>query len=306
MSMIVSPGPVLVGLTFLWTAGMKSLSPNGFYIHLQKLGVIPERFIAASVTLAAAFEAAIGAALVVGAWPKIVLPSTIAVLVVLSLITWISVKSGRVTDCGCYGGFIVPSIHQSLLINSLLIVLLLSGFIINAHDGIPQAYAKPIVLLIGLLFGLFAWLSIRNLRTKGEPLVNLSPLKVGNRWKKQWTGGTVPPRSGELIVAYLGPDCPFCKQWVPVLNAMKKSEVLPQIVGVTGASTERLETFKSSAGIQFPLNPISQSLMNRLVLGVPTTVVITDGRISDIWSGQMSTKFMSRFKAAFFPEASNA
>jgi hypothetical protein len=301
--MHVSPGPLLVGLVFLWTAGLKALSPDGFYTHLSQLGFIPRKFLVSAVVLAAAGEAAFGAALVTGIMPAIVLPATVILLAVLTAFTWFSISSGRVTDCGCYGGMIVPSMPQTLGINGLMIALILSGMLWGTLQPLSHIVGTLVVAILAIAFGAFAWYALWYMRTKGVLLVDLSPLKVGNKWKKSWAANSAADNTGEMIVAYLGPDCPFCKMWIPILNAIDRSDKMPRIVGIVGASRERLDTFRDAQGIKFSTDIISQSLMNRLVTGVPTTVVVTNGIISDIWKGQMSPDFAERFKRAFFPAA---
>ena len=292
-----------MGLVFLWTAGLKALSPDAFFTHLSQLRFIPSNLIGYAVTLTAAGEAALGTALVTGIMPAIVFPATAALLIALTGFTWYSIASGRVTDCGCYGGMIVPSMPQTLALNGVMIVLVLSGIVAGTLQLVSPIVGTIVVAIVAIAFGGFAWYALWYMRTKGVLLVDLSPLKVGNKWNKQWAANRAADKTGELIVAYLGPDCPFCKMWVPILNALDRSDTMPPIVGIVGGSRERLETFKTSQGIRFSTDIISQSLMNRLVTGVPTTVVVTNGVISDIWKGQMSPEFTERFKAAFFPGA---
>jgi len=138
-------------------------------------------------------------------------------------------------------------------------------------------------------------------RKHGRPLIETNPLKVGARWRSSWSGGVKLSPDEESMVVFLGPDCPFCHQWVRFLNAIAASPSLPGVVGAMGASKKRRDTFVQEQRIKFPTVTISPSLVNRLAPGVPTTVLVTKGRIEAIWMGAMPPAFYTRFKEAFFP-----
>jgi hypothetical protein len=108
---------------------------------------------------------------------------------------------------------------------------------------------------------------------------------------------------GEVLISFLGPDCPYCKQWVKVANAIAQSSSLPSPFGVVAASREAVDGFIKDHGIRFPLGVISPSLMTRLARAVPTTALVVSGVITEIWVGQMPPEFVGRFRRAFFPDA---
>src|SRR5699024_1622857 len=111
------------------------------------------------------------------------------------------------------------------------------------------------------------------------------PLKPGNRWRSAWAGGANSVGRRELLIAYLGPDCPFCHQWVRVLNIVHGASALPGVVGVVGAGDETRQAFVQEHGIQFPVVSIRRSRMDHLVSAVPTTVLVEGGIIKTKWVG---------------------
>lgn len=301
VTILATAGPWIVGATFLWSGFVKAISPHVFESHLRKLGWIPPRLVANAVTLAGALEAGWGAALILRVAPGIVLPLTAIALVVLTAISWWGVHTGRTTDCGCYGGYVVPSLAQSIALNATFVALTLIAWLTQPVPLATASWKLITAIAIALIAGGLAEGSALFLRKHGRFMMELSPLKTGRAWRERW-GATIPDGDGEHLVSFLGPDCPHCKQWVRVLNVIDKSPDLPQVVGVVAATGEKLEEFVSNAGIQFPLNTIPQTLMSRLVWGVPTTVLVSDGKIQKQWSGQMSPEFFQRFRDAFFPE----
>ena len=293
-------------MTFIWTAIIKAIAPQTFALHLSRLGWVPNRLIDPAVTASAALEAALGVALVTMMAPGIVLPLTLLLLVVLSAVSWWGVKSGKASDCGCYGGLIQPSIGQSLALNGLYFSLVALAWIAGERSVVPGLWQVLMVIGAGVAAGGFAEAARKALATKGEPLVDLNPLKVGKKWKHRWSGNATAGMTGEYLVAYLGPRCPHCGTFVRIANAMLQSPALPRVVGVTAASKSDLDAFVEEKQIRFPVRTISESLMMRLAYSVPTVALVKDGVIEAHWSGGMPPEFARRFTRAFFPTAGDA
>jgi hypothetical protein len=131
----------------------------------------------------------------------------------------------------------------------------------------------------------------------------VSPLQPGKRWNTRWSGGTAINTNGEVLISFLGPDCPHCKKWVKIANAMVKSPMLPEVLGVVSVEESRLRQFRDDYEIQFPLARVSVSRMLSLAPAVPTTVLLNHGAIERIWVGNMPSDFSERFITAFFAKS---
>jgi hypothetical protein len=301
-SALLAAGVWIVGATFLWAGIIKAVEPHVFQRHLVKLGAIKPRFTGAALITVAGLEAGWGTALNLGLAPGFVLPLTAALLVALTAVSWWGVRSGRTTDCGCYGGYVVPSLAQSLLLNGAFAGLTLAAWLAREPADPAPLWKSIAAAGAGALVAGFAAASLSFFRKHERFLVDLNPLKVGRRWRSRW-GARIPADDGEHLVSYLGPDCPHCKRWVRVLNAVDQSKELPSVVGIVGTSNEAMQKFVENSGIRFPMRVIPQTLMTRLAWGVPTTVLVSGGRIQNRWSGQMPAEFFERFRDAFFPGA---
>jgi len=301
LTILAIAGSWIVGATFLWAGFVKAISPHVFEQHLYKLGWIPRRNVPNFVTLAAALEAGWGAALILRVAPAVVLPVTAIALVALTVTSWWGVHTGRTTDCGCYGGYVVPSLAQSIALNATFIALMIFAWLTQPDTATSQ-WRLIVAIAIALIAGGLAMASAQFLRKNGRFMMDLSPLKIGRAWRARW-GAKIPDDTEEHIVSFLGPECPHCKEWVRVLNVIDKAPGLPRVMGVVAASGEKVEEFVTTSGIQFPMHTIPQTLMSRLVWGVPTTVLVANGKIQKQWSGQMSPEFFQRFRDAFFPTA---
>ena len=299
---LMSLGPRLVGLTFIWSGGIKATSPHTFEQHLYSLGWIPQNFVRWAVTFAAATEVALGTALLLTASPAVLYPLTIGALAILSLISWWGVRSGKANDCGCYGGFIQPSIEQSLGMNAIFALLVLAGWLGGRGDVSLQPWKGLTVAAAFVVVALFTDFAQRHARKTGQPLLDLNPLKAGKRWRHSWAHGLTANIDGEVLVAFLGPDCPFCGDFVKVGNAMMQSPKLPSVVGVVATSKDRLASFISDKGIRFPTVNVSQSLMARLVSAVPTVALVDHSQIKRVWIGSVPADVVDRLTEAFFPK----
>jgi hypothetical protein len=300
---ILTVGPRLVGLTFIWSGAIKSIAPHTFRNHLGSLGWIPWKYQAAAVTAAAGFEVAWGMALLSGIAPRFVYPATVLLLIVFTAISWWGVRSGKAKDCGCYGGYIQPSITQSIALNATFSALVIIAWVSRTPTFEAHWWQAALILIGGIPAALIAFLAQRQEMTTGKLMFDTSPLKVGNTWRHGWADGKTSKAEGETIVAYLGTNCPYCSQFVKVANAIVQSPALPRVIGVIAAPESEVNAYKEKLDIRFPVTTVSQSLMGRLTRAVPTCVIVDSGKIKEMWVGNMPPTFVDRFRDAFFPTA---
>ncbi len=297
----LSLGPALIGLTFVWAGAIKAIAPHSFRRHLGSLGWIPFKYQEPSVTTAASAEVAWGVALISAAAPGYILPATVALLAILTAISWWGVKSGKAKDCGCYGGFIQPSIAESLAINATFALLAGAAWVGGSRDSTVQLWQLTAIATAGAAAGVFAHVAQRFESKNGRPMLDTSPLKVGRNWKHSWADDATKGVDGEVLVAYLGANCPYCSQFVKVANVMVQSQSLPKVIGVMAAPASEVAAYKREYEISFPVVTVSDSLMGRLTRAVPTAVIVESGSIREMWVGTMPPAVVDRFRDAFFP-----
>src|SRR5512141_2576913 len=85
----------LVGVTFLWTGMIKAIAPGNFQQHLGSLGLFPFSWLEWIVAAVAGMELGLGAALLLGVGSRVIIPATLALLVILSSISVWGVQSGK-------------------------------------------------------------------------------------------------------------------------------------------------------------------------------------------------------------------
>jgi hypothetical protein len=232
---------------------------------------------------------------------------TIVAFILLTGLTAWSITSGKTADCGCYGGFITPSIGQSVALNGAYALLAAGAWATMSVDNPFAAWKILAVIATGLVIGGVANHALRHEFRTGVALFTPSPLKAGQRWKSAWSGAANGANGTARLVSYLGPDCPYCQRWVRALNVIHESADLPPVTGIMSSPRQTIDEFVKTTGVRFPVATISEARMQRLATGVPTTVLIENDTIQEVWNGaQFSEGFSERFKSVFFPEALRA
>jgi hypothetical protein len=297
-------GAAVVGAVLVITALMKVAAPFAFFRHVARLDLGLTVSLRGLIPVVIGLEGAWGAALVVRLAPSVTLPLTIVAFVLLTALTVWSITSGKAADCGCYGGFITPSIGQSVALNGTYALLAAGAWAtMSVHEPLA-AWKIAIVVITGILVGGVANHALAHEFRTGVALFTPSPLKIGQPWKSVWSGTANGAAGTSRLISYLGPDCPYCQRWVRALNVIHESSDLPPVTGIMSSPRQMIDEFVKKTGVRFPVATISEARMQRLATAVPTTVLIENDIIQEVWNGaQFSESFSERFKSVFFPRA---
>lgn len=274
---------ILVGLVFLLTGLIKVVYSRPFIMHVKSLGILPRSVTEIAASLFIQLECAIGTALVLSAFPRQLLPALVFLILGLSILTAWGVSSGRIEDCGCYGGWLNLRLHQSLALNALYALMLGVGWWLSEVQGrIPMWKVLAVI----------AVMAATNFLIRGSanaPLIDLSPLKPGRRWKPRWVDPSefAGDRSDSLLFIFMSQRCYRCREWDPyILNLRKQPDLpFPVLIFPNNASAieERLK--------HVPHRSIATGLFRYLVSQTPTAVLVERGIIQDRW--------VTRFPDAF-------
>ncbi len=286
-------GPAIVGTIFLGTGVLKALSPGPFAAHVGGLRLLPRWLLNPAVGLFIALEWGLGTALLVAAWPDVIVPATILLLVALSALTAWARFSGRATSCGCYAGLLELKPWQSLALNAAYVTLLGTAwwFAVEASTEAWQAFAVLGAFVGGGLTTLGCYLYARKL---GRPLLDFSPLRVGRPWRP----GTAAlpeafPRA--TLVVFLNRHCAICKQLLPAFNGIHDRHDLADVLGVLSDEAPP-EEYAHEHGLRFPVLGVAPAELGRLVHGFPTALLIVDGVIREKWVGRLPRGFVERLR----------
>ncbi len=289
--MIPYSATFIVGLVFLVTGIVKALSSRKFTEHILQYRIFTPQIAKPIATIFIGIECALGTALVLHEFPQLLVPGTVILLILLSLITLWSTSTGRTEDCGCYGGLAIVTPIQSILLNLGYILLIGLAFYYPVANY-ETATWKWVVTLVSLVSGIAL-----AQQSQFEPLVDFSYLKVGKNWKKHWLKNSPQDlQEGTHFIVFLGPECPYCKQWVPLLNIMNAHHHLPKVMGIMTLDDENIKAFRAKHLVHFPIVNINKILFNQMVDQFPTAVLLKDGKMENISIGRMPQEYLKEIQ----------
>lgn len=281
----------IVGAVFLVTGVVKALSSKSFIELIFKYGLLPPQLAIPTAITFIGLECALGVALILHEFPQWFVPGTIILILCLSASTAWATSTKRTEDCGCYGGLLVITPKQSILLNLGYILLLGWAWLNPVANHYMQTW-QWVLALMALVAG-----SISGWRSQEKPLVDFSRLKPGNRWHPRWLKDSPQDlQQGSHFVVFLGKDCPYCKQWVPLLNVMSTQKDLPNVIGILALSHEEISAFKAEHLVRFPVAQMDKLLFGYMVDSYPTAVLIENGAIANKWLGEIPKEFFDRIK----------
>jgi hypothetical protein len=220
------------------------------------------------------------------------LPFAALVLLAFAALTAWGTSSGRVEDCGCYGGLVMLTPAQSLALDGLYVALLIAAWVLAPADAFAPAAWKSVALLAIAAAALAAsWQSLRT------PLVDLALLRVGRTFRRRWLKHYERDLAqGSHFVVFLSRDCPYCKRWVPLLNVIEVQPDLPSVVAVMSLQGDELRGFLNEHLITFPVTHMPQSLVSLMVNAYPTAALVEHGRVTEKWIGEMPESYLARVR----------
>ena len=283
----------LVGMVFLGTGGLKALDSARFTQQVRRFRLLPPTWVRPATVFVIVMECALGAALLTQLSP-LLYPLTAAILVSFLVLTAWGVRSGRVEDCGCYGGLLMLTPAQSMALDALYVSLVAVAWFL-APVAAPIVAWKAAVVIVATLMALAA--SILSLR---KPLADLALLRVGRTWRRHWLRHYERDVTrGSHFVVFLSRDCPYCKRWVPLLNVIEVQPDLPSVVAVMSLEGDELRAFLGEHLIKFPVTYMPQALASLMAHAYPTAALVENGRVREKWVGEMPKEYVDRVRQFF-------
>jgi len=181
-----------VGVWFVFSGVVKAIDPAGTAIKMEEYFEIFEttkyvsflsflwKFSAEHALAVSIFmiilEIYLGIALILGTWKKLTVWLLVILILFFTLLTGFSAKTGKVTDCGCFGDFIklapIQSFYKDLFLSVLILVILFGQkYIKEIFAGLPNKIVLVLLTLAAIAF------TYRNIYY--EPIKDFRPYTVG-------------------------------------------------------------------------------------------------------------------------------
>lgn len=284
----------IVGAVLFFSGSTKVIDLGKFARHLSRYRLMPGYLILPAALLFTGLEQGLGMALMLHAWPQWLVPLSLLLFLGFGGLTLWGIRSGRVEDCGCYGGVFAISPMQSIVLDGLYALILLLAVLV------PGAEYDTGPWKIFLSAGMMVAGAGLSLKSAHEPLIDLSYLKKGKQWKDKWLKHSQPPfSSGTHFVVFLDRECIFCKRWVPLLNVIHAQPELPMVSGIMSLSAPSLADFKKAHMIRFPIARMDKFLAVTMTQSFPTAILIENGVIVEKWEGEMPEAYLAYVKQFF-------
>jgi uncharacterized membrane protein YphA (DoxX/SURF4 family) len=179
-----------VGIWFIFSGVVKAIDPAGTGIKMEEYFEIFGQYVPflnsfwelmAHHALAISIfmiilEIYLGIALILGTWKKLTIWLLVLLILFFTFLTGFSAKTGKVTDCGCFGDFIklapIQSFYKDLLLTALILLILFG------QKSIKEIFGKVLnrILLGALTIAAIAF-TYRNIYY--EPIKDFRPYTVG-------------------------------------------------------------------------------------------------------------------------------
>jgi hypothetical protein len=291
----------LAGSVFLVSGTLKALDAGSFRRQILRYRLLaPQGTPPAAVGLVG-LECALGAALIVNLSPALAIPAAGVLLAGFAALTAWGTSTGRIDDCGCYGGLLFLTPAQSLALDALYLALLGAAWFLDSTAASAARFWQ--LAVVGAVLAAAIAAAVRSMV---QPLANLALLRAGRAWRKTW----LPQYDRDLtrgshFIVFLSPECPHCKRWMPLLNVIEARAELPSVAGVMAVSQEGLDHFLGEHLVRFPIVLMRRSLISLMANAYPTAALVEGGRIRRVWTGEMPEEYLEsvrQFYAAVAPK----
>jgi hypothetical protein len=280
----------LVGLVFLGTGIIKALDTRAFHAQIREYEILSTGMAWRAAIVLAALECFIGSALLLAVSSQAA-PAAIVLVCCLSGVTIWGAYSGHAANCGCYGGVMMLTPRQSVLINCVYIALLSASYWLRGPVAASAwQWKTTVVILVGLAAGVTSFCSLYY-----GALLEMTLLKAGNRWQKKWLPeGVTDMTTGTWFAVFLSQDCPHCKAWIPFLNILEVQQQSPGVVGIMAMSGNEREQFVKHHMIRFPIHTVPSRLVSQFADAFPTAALIQDGVIRSRFIGELPPEYVQQ------------
>ena len=280
-----------VGSVLLFSGLIKTIDAGSFAGHVARYRLIPVPFVLMASFAFIGLESALGMAMILHVLPQYLVPVSMVLFTGFAALTLWGTRSGRIEDCGCYGGLVALTPNQSALLDMAYVAVLTVAWLFPAENYQTSAWKFVIIAIV--LAGSVA-VSRKSL---GGPLVDLSRLKKDKRWQEKWLKASQNDLTqGSHFIVFLDRACSFCKRWVPLLNVINVQPELPTVTGIMSLTDPEVKAFKKEHLIRFPIAHMDKLLVKTMTHAFPTAVLIENSRIKEKWTGEMPQTYLDSIK----------
>ncbi len=275
-----------VGIVLAAAGLIKATNLELFMVQIKAYGLIDGHYLLlASAWGLVAVQCGLGTALILAHRPRVSLPATALLWLVLLGGTGWAAWTGSTDACGCFGAFLEHSPALATVENLLFLAATLYAlWALGAPPAPPQrplkAWAVAMACAAGVLlppvFGVPLSATVQAPVESGKPGW-LDALEVHE--------ASLPDAGrGPLLVVLMGTDCAHCLDALPDLDDLAEEGPLPLLALCADGEAER-KRFVDQFQPSFPLGRIDQDRFWKLLStgDLPRLLLIRHGKVLHTW-----------------------
>jgi len=275
-------GRCLLGAVFLLAGVLKGLDPDEFAHQIAGYGILGPRAAALGAPLLIALEIALGAALLLGAWPRPTLVAGSALLVGFIGLEAYGMSVGRTESCGCFGAYLQRTPGEVILEDLGFLGLgILALWGLRSWKGLTGWRAGAVTAVAAAVALAFPIASPR------LPIDSwVTGLAVGRSLEQMSIGTRAPGLAhGRHLVALIDLADPGASTTATALDTIAAQPGSPGVMTLTSAGEEEIAAFLWSAAPGFEITRVDREVLKRLYRRLPRFFLLDEGRVVAIYDG---------------------
>ncbi len=270
----------LIGLVFIFSAIAKLIAVDAFELYIFSLHWFTFNFSAVVARLMISTEMLLGILLIFQIHYKIVWRITFGLLLLFSGFLVFQILRGESENCQCFGELLKLNPVESLIKNSILLILLLT---IRKEKPFRIQYASHIFLFAGVFsLCLPAVISRPDFLMDWSDPGALTMETISERIKENDVLDTLQLENKKQLLCFFSVNCPYCKHAVNKISVIAdKYQLQNSITCVFTGDESLLNTFweeGNSQPFQYTFLPLKQFFF---IAGpvVPSIYLIDHGKV---------------------------
>lgn len=220
---------IFIGLIFVFSGFVKAVDPLGaaYKIHdyLSAFGL--DWLLPASLTFGMLLNLAeflIGFVVLFGVRMKLFAWGTLLFMIIFTPLTFYLALTNPVTDCGCFGDFLVMTNWETFFKNLVFLICAIIVFIYRKKfdDTKISARLKNFIIAIGIIIAM----GMQFYALRYDALIDFRPWKVGNRISDQMAA---TPEKADVYLVYknteTGKEEEYTGETLPWQDSLKMSKL---------------------------------------------------------------------------------
>jgi uncharacterized membrane protein YphA (DoxX/SURF4 family) len=272
----------LLGAVFILAGVLKGLDPAEFARQIAGYGILGPRAAALGAPLLIALEITLGAALLMGAWPRPTVVAAAALLIGFIGLEAYGMSVGRTESCGCFGAYLRRTPGQVIVEDLLFLGLgLLALWGLRSWKGLSGRLAGAATAGAAALALAFPIASPR------LPIDSwVTGLAVGRSVEEMSIGTRAPGLAhGRHLVALIDLADPGASATAAALDAIAAQPGSPGVVTLTSAGEEEIAAFLWTAAPGFEVRRVDRDILKRLYRSLPRFFLLEEGRVVAVYDG---------------------